>query len=45
MQTEKDKSIDLMRIAQWKAKEGEHRVKLLENNIENLRHAVMARER
>ncbi|XP_059329211.1 coiled-coil domain-containing protein 146 isoform X2 [Ammospiza nelsoni] len=45
MQIEKDKSIDLMRIAQWKAKEGEHRVKLLENNIENLRHAVMTRER
>ncbi|XP_071280081.1 coiled-coil domain-containing protein 146 isoform X2 [Agelaius tricolor] len=44
MQIEKDKSIDLMRIAQWKAKEGEHRVKLLENNIENLRHAVMTRE-
>ncbi|XP_050841625.1 coiled-coil domain-containing protein 146 [Serinus canaria] len=45
MQIEKDKCIDLMRIAQWKAKEGESRVKLLENNIENLRDALMTRER
>ncbi|XP_039579599.1 coiled-coil domain-containing protein 146 [Passer montanus] len=42
---EKDKCIDLMRIAQCKAKEVENRVKLLENNIENLRDAVMTRER
>ncbi|NWT68029.1 CC146 protein, partial [Prunella himalayana] len=42
---EKDKCIDLMRIAQWKAKEVESRVKLLENNIENLRDAVTTRER
>ncbi|XP_058718379.1 coiled-coil domain-containing protein 146-like [Poecile atricapillus] len=45
MQTEKDKCIQLMRIAQWKAKEAENRVKLLENNIENLRNAVITRER
>ncbi|NWR97962.1 CC146 protein, partial [Motacilla alba] len=45
MQIEKDKCIDLMRIAQWKAKEAENRVKLLENNIENLRDALMTRER
>ncbi|NXL80348.1 CC146 protein, partial [Leptocoma aspasia] len=45
MQTEKEKCIDLMRIAQWKAKEAENRVKLLENNIENLRDAVTTRER
>ncbi|NXQ25580.1 CC146 protein, partial [Alaudala cheleensis] len=45
MQTEKEKCIQLMRNAQWKAKEAEHRVKLLENNIENLRNAVMTRER
>ncbi|NXH49967.1 CC146 protein, partial [Dicaeum eximium] len=45
MQTEKEKCIDLMRIAQWKAKETENRVKLLENNIENLRDAVLTRER
>ncbi|NWH32052.1 CC146 protein, partial [Chloropsis hardwickii] len=45
MQIEKDKCIDLMRIAQWKAKEAENRVKLLENNIENLRDAVTTRER
>ncbi|NXT15485.1 CC146 protein, partial [Prunella fulvescens] len=42
---EKDKCIDLMRIAQWKAKEVESRVKLLENNIENLRDAVTTSER
>ncbi|RMC10377.1 hypothetical protein DUI87_13180 [Hirundo rustica rustica] len=45
LQTEKDKCIQLMRTAQWKAREAEHRVKLLENNIENLRNAVMTRER
>ncbi|NWW37716.1 CC146 protein, partial [Panurus biarmicus] len=45
LQIEKDKCIQLMRTAQWKAKETEHRVKLLENNIENLRNAVMTRER
>ncbi|NXY29781.1 CC146 protein, partial [Pomatorhinus ruficollis] len=45
MQTEKDKCIQLMSTAQWKAKEAEHRVKLLENNIENLRNALMTRER
>ncbi|RLW01963.1 hypothetical protein DV515_00007539 [Chloebia gouldiae] len=45
MLIEKDKSIDLMRIAQWKAKEAENRVKLLENNIQNLRDAVITRER
>ncbi|NWX57580.1 CC146 protein, partial [Promerops cafer] len=45
MQMEKDKCIDLMRIAQWKAREAENRVKLLENNIENLRDAVITRER
>ncbi|NWR50300.1 CC146 protein, partial [Regulus satrapa] len=45
MQIEKDKCMDLMRIAQWKAREAENRVKLLENNIENLRNAVTIRER
>ncbi|NWY43749.1 CC146 protein, partial [Sylvia atricapilla] len=45
MQTEKEKCIQLMRTAQWKAKEAEHRVKLLENNIENLRNALMTKER
>ncbi|XP_066038919.1 coiled-coil domain-containing protein 146 [Chamaea fasciata] len=45
MQTEKEKCIRLMHTAQWKAKEAEHRVKLLENNIENLRNALMTRER
>ncbi|OWK50889.1 Coiled-coil domain-containing protein 146 [Lonchura striata] len=45
MLIEKDKSIDLMRIAQWKAREAENRVKLLENNIQNLRDAVITRER
>ncbi|KAM4902084.1 coiled-coil domain-containing protein 146 [Sylvia borin] len=44
MQTEKEKCIQLMRTAQWKAKEAEHRVKLLENNIENLRNALMTKE-
>lgn len=43
--TEKEKCIQLMRTAQWKAKEAEHRAKLLENNIENLRNALMTRER
>ncbi|NXK58918.1 CC146 protein, partial [Sylvietta virens] len=45
MQAEKEKCIQLMRIARWKAREAEHRVKLLGNNIENLRNAVMTRER
>ncbi|XP_063253002.1 coiled-coil domain-containing protein 146 isoform X4 [Prinia subflava] len=45
MQIEKEKCVQLMRTAQWKAKEAEHRLKLLENNIENLRNAVMIRER
>ncbi|KAL2309063.1 hypothetical protein Nmel_005242, partial [Mimus melanotis] len=45
MQTEKEKCMQLMRIAQWKARETENRVKLLENNIENLRNAVIIRER
>ncbi|XP_063253004.1 coiled-coil domain-containing protein 146 isoform X6 [Prinia subflava] len=44
MQIEKEKCVQLMRTAQWKAKEAEHRLKLLENNIENLRNAVMIRE-
>uniref|UniRef100_A0A8C3UHC9 Coiled-coil domain-containing protein 146 n=1 Tax=Catharus ustulatus TaxID=91951 RepID=A0A8C3UHC9_CATUS len=44
MQTEKEKCMQLMRIAQWKARETEHRVKLLENNIENLKNAVITRE-
>uniref|UniRef100_A0A803VG51 Coiled-coil domain containing 146 n=1 Tax=Ficedula albicollis TaxID=59894 RepID=A0A803VG51_FICAL len=45
MQIEKEKCMQLMRIAQWKARETENRVKLLENNIENLRNAVITRER
>ncbi|NXT67939.1 CC146 protein, partial [Chaetops frenatus] len=45
MQIEKEKCIQLMRTARWKAREAENRVKLLENNIENLRNAVMSRER
>ncbi|NXN86914.1 CC146 protein, partial [Bombycilla garrulus] len=45
MQAEKEKCIKLMRIAQWKAREAENRVKLLENNIDNLRNAVSIRER
>lgn len=45
MQAEKEKCMQLMRIAQWKARETEHRVKLLENNIENLKNAVITRER
>uniref|UniRef100_A0A803V0L0 Coiled-coil domain containing 146 n=1 Tax=Ficedula albicollis TaxID=59894 RepID=A0A803V0L0_FICAL len=44
MQIEKEKCMQLMRIAQWKARETENRVKLLENNIENLRNAVITRE-
>ncbi|XP_053798344.1 coiled-coil domain-containing protein 146 isoform X1 [Vidua chalybeata] len=45
MLIEKDKCIDLMRIAQWKAREVENRVKLVENNMQNLRDAVITRER
>ncbi|NXC09278.1 CC146 protein, partial [Orthonyx spaldingii] len=45
MQTEKDNSIQLMCTAQCKARELENRVKFLENKIENLRNAVIARER
>ncbi|NWZ38157.1 CC146 protein, partial [Brachypodius atriceps] len=45
LQIEKEKCVQLMRTAQWKAREAEHRVKLLDNNIENLRNAVMTRER
>ncbi|NXH87841.1 CC146 protein, partial [Edolisoma coerulescens] len=45
LQTEKEKCIQLMHTAQWKAREAEHRVKLLENRIENLRNAVVTKER
>ncbi|NXY57639.1 CC146 protein, partial [Callaeas wilsoni] len=45
MQIEKDKCIQLMHAAQWKAREAENRVKLQENKIENLRNAVRTRER
>ncbi|NXD23325.1 CC146 protein, partial [Spelaeornis formosus] len=45
MQIEKEKCIQLMHIAQWNARETENRVKLLENNIENLRNAVNIKER
>ncbi|NWX25137.1 CC146 protein, partial [Notiomystis cincta] len=45
MQTEKQKCIQLMRIAQWKAREAENRVKLLENKIGNLRNALLTKER
>ncbi|NWV55707.1 CC146 protein, partial [Daphoenositta chrysoptera] len=45
MQTEKENSIQLMRTAQWKAREAENRVKLLENRIENLRNALVTKER
>ncbi|NXA60472.1 CC146 protein, partial [Mohoua ochrocephala] len=45
LQIEKENCIQLMRTAQWKAKEAENRVKLLENRIENLRNAVVAKER
>ncbi|NWV40539.1 CC146 protein, partial [Grantiella picta] len=45
MQKEKAKSIQLMRTAQCQAKEIENRVKLLENQIENLRDAVISKER
>ncbi|NWV18218.1 CC146 protein, partial [Origma solitaria] len=45
MQKEKAKSIQLMSTAQCKAREAENRVKLLENQIENLRNAVISKER
>ncbi|NWI87962.1 CC146 protein, partial [Pitta sordida] len=45
IQIEKDKCIQLMHDAQWKAKEIENRVKLLENIIENLRNTVKTKER
>ncbi|NWV07451.1 CC146 protein, partial [Ptilonorhynchus violaceus] len=45
MQTEKEKCIQLMSAAQWKAREAENRVKLLENKIQNLRNAVITKER
>ncbi|XP_068892072.1 coiled-coil domain-containing protein 146 [Aphelocoma coerulescens] len=45
MQIEKENCIQLMRTAQWKAREAENRVKLLENRIENLRNAVANKER
>ncbi|NXU08305.1 CC146 protein, partial [Pardalotus punctatus] len=45
MQKEKAKSIQLMSTAQCKAREAENRVKLLENQMENLRNAVMRKER
>ncbi|KAM7057348.1 coiled-coil domain-containing protein 146 [Acridotheres tristis] len=44
MQIEKEKCMQLMRIAQWKAREAENRLKLLENNIENLKNAIITRE-
>ncbi|NXY16265.1 CC146 protein, partial [Atrichornis clamosus] len=44
MQIEKDKCIQMMRTAQWKAREIENRVTLLENKIENLRNAVITKE-
>ncbi|NXR24097.1 CC146 protein, partial [Cinclus mexicanus] len=45
MQTQKEKCMQLMCIAQCKAREAENRVKLLENNIENLRNAIITRDR
>ncbi|NXF04079.1 CC146 protein, partial [Smithornis capensis] len=45
IQSEKDKCIQLMYDAQWKAKEIKNRVKLLENIIENLRNTLNIKER
>ncbi|NWS97108.1 CC146 protein, partial [Mionectes macconnelli] len=45
IQCERDKCIQLVRGAQWRAREAGNRVKFLENVIENLRNAVIAKER
>ncbi|XP_027752323.1 coiled-coil domain-containing protein 146 isoform X5 [Empidonax traillii] len=45
IQSERDKCIQLVRGAQWKAREAGNRVKFLENKIENLRNTVLAKER
>ncbi|NWR30633.1 CC146 protein, partial [Tachuris rubrigastra] len=45
IQSERDKCIQLMHGAQWKAREAENRIKLLENKIENLRNTVITKER
>lgn len=45
IQNEKDKCINLVHAAQQKASEIKNRVKLLGNEIENLRNAVITKER
>ncbi|XP_017666922.1 PREDICTED: coiled-coil domain-containing protein 146 isoform X3 [Lepidothrix coronata] len=45
IQIERDKCIQLVRGAQWKAREAGNRVKFLENKIENLRNTLIAKER
>ncbi|XP_027495372.1 coiled-coil domain-containing protein 146 isoform X5 [Corapipo altera] len=44
IQIERDKCIQLVRGAQWKAREAGNRVKFLENTIENLRNTLIAKE-
>ncbi|KAJ7396000.1 Coiled-coil domain-containing protein 146 [Pitangus sulphuratus] len=44
IQSERDKCIQLVRGAQWKAREAGNRVKFLENKIENLRNTVLTKE-
>ncbi|XP_039239458.1 coiled-coil domain-containing protein 146 isoform X4 [Pipra filicauda] len=45
IQIERDKCIQLVRGAQWKAREAGNRVKFLENKIENLRNGLIDKER
>ncbi|XP_071406180.1 coiled-coil domain-containing protein 146 [Pithys albifrons albifrons] len=45
IQSEIRKCMELMHTAQWKAREVENRVKLIENKIENLRNTVLTQER
>ncbi|XP_039239457.1 coiled-coil domain-containing protein 146 isoform X3 [Pipra filicauda] len=44
IQIERDKCIQLVRGAQWKAREAGNRVKFLENKIENLRNGLIDKE-
>ncbi|NWS19542.1 CC146 protein, partial [Pachyramphus minor] len=45
IQSERDKCMQLVRDAQWKAREAGNRVKFLENKIENLRNILITKER
>ncbi|NWU77499.1 CC146 protein, partial [Onychorhynchus coronatus] len=45
IQSERDKCIQLMRGAQWKAREAGNQIKFLENKTENLRNTVISKDR